>query len=79
MTYSFNITWEATVSVDAESEDEAWSFVHDAIDSAWAKSAGHKDITLVDDSDHEEEWGLFDRDPEEEDITNLATDYGDLF
>ena len=79
MTYSFNIIWEAVVTVDAESEDEAWTLVHEAVDTAWGKSYGDKSIELLADPDHEEEWGLFDRDPEDDPITNLAVDYSDLF
>ena len=75
--YTFNITWEVTLTVDAESEEEAWDFVHDAIDLAWSKGAGHKDIQPVED-DEEDEWSLFDRDPEDTNITELAVDYGDL-
>lgn len=79
MSHTFNVTWEVTVVVDAESEEEAWDYVHDAIDHAWSKSAGNKTIDLVDEPEEDDQWGRFDTDPDEESITNLAVDHSDLF
>ena len=68
--HTFKVNWEVTVIVDAETEEEAWENVHDAIDHAWGKSLGHKSVDLVEDDQYEEEeWELFDRDPEGEGIT----------
>ena len=68
--HAFKVNWEVTVIVDAETEDEAWEHVHDAIDHAWGKAYGHKTVDLVEDEPYEEEWGLFDQDPEESDAFN---------
>lgn len=65
MLYAFNVTWEVTVSVDAETEEEAWEQVQDAVDTAWGKSYGDKHIELLEDAETEDDWGLFDTDPEE--------------
>lgn len=74
--YRFNVAWTHLLEVEASSEEEAWEYAHDEALHAFSKSKGdlHIDLDEGNDSSDEDEWGLFDKDPEDEDITFIALD-----
>lgn len=70
--YKFNITWETQLEVDdAIDEDEAWTIAYSRLPDLFNKSKGSLSVDIVSD-DYKDEWGLFDTDPEDEDITIIS-------
>ena len=71
-TFRFNIQWDAEIEVEAIDEDEAYEIVYGgAILDAYGKNKGSLNVELLDDSESSQ-WGLFDTDPEDEDITVIS-------
>lgn len=71
-TFKFNIQWDAEIEVEALDEDEAYDILYGGVlHDAYAKGKGSLNVDLVEETQRSE-WGLFDTDPEEEDITYLA-------
>lgn len=67
-TFTFNIEWTHTMSIDADTEDEAWAEVYARYGDDFNKSKGTTNIELeADEADPANEWTLFDTDPEESD------------
>lgn len=75
--YQFNIVWEMQLTVDdAIDEDEAWTIAYSKIPDLFNKNRGSLMVDLVND-DYQDQWGLFDTDPEDEDITVISLNDGE--
>lgn len=70
--FKFNVQWDAQIEVDAFDEDEAYDLLYGGlILTAQERGKGSLNVDLVEDIE-KSEWGLFDTDPEEQDITYIA-------
>lgn len=71
-TFKFIVQWDAEIEIDAFDEDEAYDILYGGVIlDAYGKGKGSLTVDLIEDK-VKSEWGLFDTDPEEEDITYLA-------
>jgi hypothetical protein len=73
-TFKFDVQWTAEIQVEALDEDEAYEIIYGGVVlDAYGKGKGTLTVDLINDEDYgKPEWGLFDTDPEDEDITYLA-------
>lgn len=78
--YTFNVTWEHEIMVDADTEDEAWAEVYLSYPDHFGKGKGSVAVELMlDQSDEQDLWGKFDTDPEEPHIAELVLDDDNYF
>jgi hypothetical protein len=71
--FKFNIQWTHEIEVEAIDEDEAFEIVYGGVIlDDYGKGKGYLSVELEVDDSATTEWGLFDTDPEEEDITYLS-------
>ena len=70
--FKFIVQWDAEIEVEALDEDEAYDTLYGGVIlDAYGKGKGSLTVDLIEEAERSE-WGLFDTDPEEEDITYLA-------
>lgn len=75
--YKFSISWDAEIEIDdALDEDEAWDMAYAKVEETFRKHKGSVTVELVPDEETTN-WGLFDTDPEEQDITFISLDEAD--
>lgn len=71
-TFTFNIQWTHFLSIDADTEDEAWAEAYARIDDEFGKSRGTINVELeADEEDQTDEWAFFDTDPEDNESEEL--------
>lgn len=72
-TYRFRIAWEVETSVNALTEDEAWDAIHDEINGDISALLNRAEVNIyITDSPDVDEWGRFDQDPEDGDMTEMV-------
>jgi hypothetical protein len=72
-TFNFEVQWVADISVEAIDEDEAFELIYaGTIIDHFGKGKGELTVELSTTPLERSEWGLFDTDPEDPDITHLG-------